>query len=111
MSYPRSAPRRLNAIAFAKIIDAMQTASCTYYELVETSGLSYITVMRYVIAMHKEGVIHITGYEPDSLGRSARAAYALGRGTDAKRSPRSTMERSAERSARRTQARMLGLIA
>lgn len=76
---------RINALSFAKLVKAIIEDDLTVQQLVDDTGLHYVTVQRYMRALHREGVIHICGWEKDSRGRDAIRVYRFGPGRDAKR--------------------------
>jgi hypothetical protein len=46
-------------------------------------------------ALHKEGTVHIVGWQADTIGRDSTPVYALGAGDDTPRSKQSSKERTA----------------
>ena len=88
---------KVNAIAYAWLIKALRRGDMTLADLAEETGLHYLTVALYTRALHKVGVIHISDWAPDPLGRMALKIYKLGPGSDAKRRPLTPAERSQRR--------------
>ena len=77
---------RINALSFAKMIRYMQEVGVfTIHEVADHTGLHYVTVRRYVKALHREKALHIDAWDKDSWGRDAIKIYAFGPGSDAKR--------------------------
>jgi hypothetical protein len=76
---------KVNAMSYAKLLKFMEHGDHTCAELAEMTGLHKLTIYSYCKAMHKEGVAHITRYEPDVWGRHTTIVYKLGAGKDAKR--------------------------
>jgi hypothetical protein len=76
---------RLNADKFAAVLEEFLSGPCTAQTLADSAGMSYRYTMRLVRTMHKRGVIHISAWEKDSIGRVAVRVYALGHGTNARK--------------------------
>jgi hypothetical protein len=102
---------RLNALsaakAIARLIDPQNPA--TLADLIEATGLSLVTLRRYVHALHAEGVAYIAAWEHDSTGRPTIPAYALGGKRDAQRPKKPKSLTNKEQHERRKLAKMLGL--
>lgn len=73
---------RIGAVSNAKLLKFMMEGVYNNHELAEHTGLHYKTVAPYVKAMHKEGVVHIAGYDEDARGSETIAIYKLGMGKD-----------------------------
>ena len=82
---------KVNALSFAKLIEALIDGVFTCRQLAEHSGLHYRTVTEQCRALHHVGAIHICDWEADGKGRFAVAVFKLGRGKDVqmKRAPSS----------------------
>ena len=87
---------KINQDTYAKIIKVLLTDPYTAHELVEISGLHIVTMQRLMRCFHKNKVVHVCGWETDSLGRDTTPVYKLGIG---KAVPRRRMT-AAERTAR-----------
>lgn len=81
---------KLNALCLAKLVRALMDDEMSYRDLAEATGLYYLTVVRYVNALHKERVVHLCEYRPDKLGRKCIRVFAWGEGRDVKRPVRVT---------------------
>ena len=102
---PRGPQIKVNAMSYAKLVRALYATSfaprgITKNELAELTGLHIWTARGYVDALHKEEVIHIIGWEKDSLGRDATAIYVWGMGVDVPRAAKSGAQKARERRAR-----------
>jgi hypothetical protein len=104
----RSKDVRVGYIAFALCLEELLSGPCTARALAEHSGLHYRTACRLLRTMHDKKVAHIAGWEKDSLGRCAVAAYGLGPGNDAKRTTKSREEVNRGFRSRRAAAPMNG---
>lgn len=98
---------KVGALSYAKLIKAMMDRPCSINELVDETGLHYLTVAQYCVALHNEGAIHISMWEKDSRGRDAIKVYRLGEGRDAKRQRMSGAERQARARAKRSALAMI----
>lgn len=99
MSPPNNRGRRITrigALSYAKFIKCLM-GGATYQEIVDATGLHYVTVVRYAKALHAERACFIEAWEKDTMGRDAVRVYRLGKGTDAKRSRMTGAERQARR--------------
>jgi predicted transcriptional regulator len=76
----RSKTARMNPIAFALMIKAIQDKGCTIPELVEITGLHTWTLRHYLKELVNQGVAHIEGWTKDRLGRDTTPHYRLGYG-------------------------------
>ena len=97
---------RVNALSFAKLIGLLMEGY-TCHELVRETGLAFTTIYHYTRAMHKEGVVHISGWEEDAAGRITRKVYKLGPGKDAKPKLKSKAEINRAQQQRRAQLKMI----
>jgi hypothetical protein len=87
--------RRLNAALYAMALEEMAAGPSTRPELCEHTGLGDKTVQAIVRSLHQRRLIHIAAWEKDSLGRFTMAAFAFGRGADAKKpAPKTATELS-----------------
>lgn len=102
---------KVNAIAFAEMVNCLIPGDMPCAEIAEATGLHYLTVLHYTRAMHARGAVHIAAYEPDSRGRYVTRVYKLGPGRDAKRPKLTDAERRRRYLARQRQAKALGLLA
>lgn len=93
--------RRINALSVVKMMRALQADACTTHELVEVSGLCLVTVRRYVLTLHSEGVAYIEHWEQDRRGTYTTPAYRLGCHKDAVRPKKSQSLRCKEWRARK----------
>lgn len=90
-----------NAIAVSHLIAVLVDGGRTFREISQETGLHYVTVGRFVRALHNRKVVHIEGWKKVNRRGSQSAIWAFGRGVDAKRiPPKSTAERQRERKAR-----------
>ena len=102
---------KVNAMSYAKLLRLLWDGGYTMQELANETGLHVMTVSDYTKAMHKEGVLHIAGYAPDSRGRVTCRVYKLGPGKDAKRTTPTKAERMAKYRERQHQAKISATLA
>lgn len=74
------APLRLNALCVAKLIRYLQDVPCTIHDVAEYTGLAVSTSRRFILALEREGAIHVVGWEQDSLSRFTTKVFAFGQG-------------------------------
>lgn len=86
---------RMNAVAFTKLIEALQMGGHTILELAEYTGLHLKTIYAYTKALYEADQIHIEAWTQDKAGRTLLRIYKLGAGRDAKRTrvPRAESQR------------------
>jgi len=102
---------KVNASALARMVKTLMDDEVSSHELAERTGLSYITVLRYIAALHKEKVVHIVEYRRDRLGRQCERVFTLGNAKDVKRVRKSPLELKRESRARLKQIRMNQMLA
>ena len=91
---------KVNAISFAMLIKALRIGNVSLTDLVEKTGLHYLTVAYYIKTIHNAGEVHVSSRRIDTLGRNAVKLYTLGPGIDAKSTALSARERQRRRRAR-----------
>ena len=84
---------RINADAFARLIEAIADRPRSYKAIAEETGLHYTTVRDYVNALHKRQQVHIAGYGADARGYNTIPLFGRGFGIDAKPAAMSSAER------------------
>lgn len=81
-----------NVVRFLK---AMIQGPQSIRDISDKTSISYETVRPLIRLLHEEGVIHISHWRSDMMGRASIAVYALGIGIDApKRKPKTGAQRS-----------------
>lgn len=78
-------PVRISALTQARFLRLLMDGELSVHELAEEIGMHRVTAYRYCFALHREGVIHVTGYRIDTLGRDGSRIFKLGAGKDVKR--------------------------
>lgn len=91
---------KVNAMSYAIMLKNMIDGDNTCFDLAEITGLHVLTVYYYCRELHKQGVIHVSHYEPDVHGRHTTKVYKFGPGRDAKRIQMSAVERQARHRAK-----------
>lgn len=86
---------KVNAMAYAHLVELMLDGTHSCRELAEITGLHYVTVLDYTRALHRAGAAHICAWEKDKRGRDLIKVYRIGRGRDAKRQRLTAQQRSA----------------
>lgn len=86
---------KINAFTKAKLIEAMLDGVYNCQELVEITGLHYVTVLHYTRELHRAKAAHICQWDKDSRGRDVVKIYRIGRGKDAKREKLTGAQRQA----------------
>lgn len=99
--------RRLNAIAFAHMIKALQDGPCSPYELVVPTGLHVRTLYAYLHAMNRVGAVHIAGWEKNSRDTETTPVYALGPGRN---KPKRVLSDAQKQARRREKRRAVALL-
>lgn len=74
---------RLSHLTFALLLEELLSGPSTVSALAEHSGMSHRYLCKVMKAMHGKKVVHISGWEKDSIGRQAQVrVYGLGPGRD-----------------------------
>lgn len=82
---PLSKRARVSHVTTAKVISLILDGPFSARDIVDTTGLHIVTAYELLRVLRKEKVIHISAWEPDSLGRDAIAIFSIGNKRDAKR--------------------------
>lgn len=85
--------RKMHPAALAQLVLALQQGPHSAHELVELTGLHYVTVLHYLRSLHRAKAAHIAAWDPDHLGRHQIKLFALGEGKDAARPSMTAAER------------------
>lgn len=67
----------------ARLIALLMQGRHSLTELSEKAPMHYERTRLFVLDLKAEGVVHITSWRRDSMGRASIAIYALGLGVDA----------------------------
>jgi hypothetical protein len=94
---------KINADAFARLVELLGERPRTFATLSELTGLHYTTVRDYVNALHRRRQVHIASWAKDTRGRNCVRMYALGFGKDAPRVKLSDAERMRNHRARKAE--------
>jgi hypothetical protein len=86
---------KVNALAYAHLIKALQEGDHTVRELSEITGLAELTVYWYCRELHRVKAVHIATFAEDARGYRTATVYKMGPGKDAKRVRYSQAERTA----------------
>jgi predicted ArsR family transcriptional regulator len=92
--------RKINHTKMAKTIAVLHNGPTTASRLASEAGVHLVTAQSWLRELRQQGVVHITQWQQDSLGRDSIPVYALGKGDDLprRRTTRSeTMKRYRER--------------
>lgn len=99
---------RLSHVTFAMVLEELLSGATTCKTIAEHSGLSHRYVCQLFRTFHARKVVHIAGWEKDSLGRIAVVAYGLGPGKDAKRPSKPRQQVNREYRVRRDRSQLAG---
>jgi predicted ArsR family transcriptional regulator len=92
--------RKINHTKMAKTIAVLHNGPTTASRLASEADVHLVTAQAWLRELRQQGVVHITQWQQDSLGRDSIPVYALGKGDDLprRRTTRSeTMKRYRER--------------
>lgn len=95
---------KVNQDTYARLFKHLLASPITAHELVEETGVHIVTAQSLMRCLKKHKVVHIFGWEKDTMGRDATPIYKLGRGKDRPRERLSAAERQ-----RRYKAKKKGL--
>jgi hypothetical protein len=107
----RRPPIKINSLSYAKLIKHLLAVPATVHELAEETGLHHLTVALHMRALHAERLVHIGGWEQDSMGRDASPVWTWGAGRDKPRARKTSTERHRLYLERRKQAALLQRMA
>lgn len=102
---------RLNALIYATFLEELTSGPCTLIALQEATGLHYRSISGLLRVLHKRGLVHICGWEKDSIGRVAIAVWAFGPGKDAPRQKKSKLQVQRDWRNKKTRAEMTTALA
>lgn len=91
---------KVGAMTYAKLIKELVDGPWSFLDMATNTGLHYHTVREYVNALHKEGVIHIAGWEKDRWGRDCKPLWVFGVGRDKTRAKLTQAQRQARHRAK-----------
>lgn len=72
---------------WASWLSAMLTKPYSLRELEAKTGIHYETLRPLMNALHEAGVVHVSHWRIDRMGRMSVAVYQLGFGVDARKRP------------------------
>ena len=93
-------PSNANMLAWSKLVKALVEGDCRSSDLVTVTGLSRLTVYKYLKALRRQGAAHICSYDRDARGQDKWMVWRLGPGKDAqprKQSPEEKNRKMRER--------------
>lgn len=91
----RSKLHKVNHESYALVFKELLVGPCSILELENVAGLHHVTMLDFMRVLRRHRVVHIVAWDPDSMGRDARAVFALGKGRDVKRRVKTPAERTA----------------
>lgn len=87
--------QRVNHQALALAVKRMLEGPATAHNIVEVTGLHINTSYELMRTFHKNKVVHVCGWEPNSWGADTTPIFKLGDGPNKRRRKASSKERSA----------------
>jgi hypothetical protein len=90
----RSRVHKVNQESYAVLFKALMADPHTAHEMVEISGLHIITVQHLMRIFKRHKIVHIVGWEKDSLGRDTTPVFAFGTGRDTPRTKLTQAQRT-----------------
>lgn len=103
--------RKVNHMSTAKAVKLLMDAPVTPHEMADIVGLHLHTAGELLRSLHREGCVHISGWETDTMGRDCTAVYSIGAGKDVARRKKTGAQRQAEKRARVKAAQVLSMMA
>lgn len=94
---------------YAKLMRLLIDGEYNCRELAELTDLHYVTVLDYTRALKEQGVIYISRWERDALGRDAVKVYKIGPGPDIARRTLGRNE-AQQRYRQRKRLRAMGML-
>lgn len=92
---------KVNQETYAILFKHLLKEPMTAHELVALTGIHTNTAQSLMRCLKKHSVVHICGWEKDTMGRDATPIYAFGKGTNKPRTRVSARERTQRYRARR----------
>lgn len=99
---------RLSHITFTLVLEELMSGPCRVSELADHSGMTHRYLNRLMRTMHRKKVVHIAGWDKDTLGRYGVRVYGLGAGKDAPRRTKSREKVNRDYRARAAVAHLVG---
>jgi len=101
---------KVNAMSYAKLVAELQEGGHSVTELADATGLAYCTVREHIVALHREKVIHIGGYNRDVRDREIERVWVWGNDKDVKRAALGHRLRQRRHRAKKKQAELLNIL-
>lgn len=76
---------KLNTLTLAIMLEEMQEGPFTIRSVMDVSGLSLSTMYQVMRTFREKGIVHISGWDKDAVGRICIPVYTLGKGKNVKR--------------------------
>lgn len=87
-----------NSVAYATVLESLVQAAYTVDELVVLSGMAKMTVWKFVQALRRRKLVHISVWRTDKFGRHTKPAFSFGMVPDVARpAPKTPTRRSRDR--------------
>ena len=102
---------KVNQDTYARLFKELLENPISAHDAVETTGIHLTTAQNLLRCLKKHKVVHITAWDPDSLGRDVTPVYALGAGRDKPRRKKSAAERQRQCRQRKANAKLVSLNA
>ena len=74
--------RKINHIKMARTIAVLNRGPTTAAQLSVEAGVHLVTAQSWLRELRKQGVVRVSQWLPDSLGRDSTPVYTLGEGED-----------------------------
>lgn len=83
------------------LMKTLKETDLTYKEMVEISGFTIWSLIKYIKKLHAEEKVHVCGYYKDSIGRETIKIFRYGKGKDAVRNKLSGADKQKNYKARK----------
>lgn len=100
---------KVNQETYAHVFKLLFVKPVSVQEIVEVSGIHKLTAYELLRCFKKHGLVHISGWTKDTLGRDSMPIYKMGKGEDTPRTRMTDSERSKRYLVRKKERELLNL--
>lgn len=100
---------KMNQEKYALAIKELLETPCTAHDIAEVTGVHIVTAQNLMRTFLRHKIVHVSAWDPDSLGRDVTPVYTLGPGRNAKRRKKTAAERQQRHRDKKRMAAMVSL--
>lgn len=104
----KSSLLKVNQMSYAVLFRALMAEPLSSHELAEVTGLHLATIQSLMRVLKEYGVVHVSAWDTDRLGRDCIPIFSFGKGKDAARRKKSSAQRQADSRRRKVMVKLFG---